>query len=187
MTPQQEADAWNAKHPVGTKVLLRKDTREMVTTTRSPASTLNENIAVTKFSVRKNRNSRKRRAPPHPAKKHTHLQFADVEFQLAREATMALFRGKRDDSQVDTLCFYRAVDEKPSAVVLVARQCQPNICHTILKYCLKAKMERVLRVSAVIIVSYDNCGLISFRRMRDCSRTSSEAIRAMIVVRPAAA
>ena len=46
MTPQQEADAWNAKHPVGTKVLLRKDTREMVTTTRSPASTLNENIAV---------------------------------------------------------------------------------------------------------------------------------------------
>ena len=35
--------------------------------------------------------------------------------------------------------------------------------------------------------SYTNRGLISFSRIRDCSRGSSDAMRAMIVVSPAAA
>jgi hypothetical protein len=76
-----------------------------------------------------NRDGGKRRAAIHPAEEYPHLELADVKFKIPRKAPVALFGRKREDFQIDPFRFDGAVNEKPGAVVFVARKGQAEICH----------------------------------------------------------
>ena len=93
------------------------------------ARLVHKHVAVTEFSVRENRDGRKRCAVPHPAKKYAHLQLADVKFEISGETAMALFGGQRENLQIDPLRFDGSVDQKAGAVVLVAGKRQSKVCH----------------------------------------------------------
>ena len=62
------------------------------------AGGVNEHVAMTEFSMWKNRDGAKRRAATDPTEKHAHLELANIEFQIARKPSVALFRRQRNNT-----------------------------------------------------------------------------------------
>ena len=94
---------------------------------------MNEHVAVAKFTMGKNRDRAKRRAPAHPTEKHAHLQLAHVEFQIAGKPSVALFRRQRQNLKIDSFRLHGSVDEKSRAIVFVAGQGQAKRFHRIIE------------------------------------------------------
>src|ERR1044071_10092024 len=96
----------NAAHPQRHRIEMRAHAdglASQIVRLLNTAGAVNEHIAVTKFSMRENRDCPERRAAADPTEKHAHLQLAHVELQTAREAAMALLGRQREDFQVDPL------------------------------------------------------------------------------------
>jgi hypothetical protein len=74
------------------------------------------------FAMRKHRDRFERRAAPHPAEKHPHLQLAHVELKIARKSPMALFGRERDNVQIEAFRLDGSVDQKARPIIFVARQ-----------------------------------------------------------------
>ena len=115
---------------------------------RSPntAGAANDDIAVTEFAMGKHRDRTEWRAAPDPAKKHAHLQFAHVEFEIARKTGMALLRRQSNDVQVDPLGLDGAIDQEARSVVFVTGQCQTKFFHNsysigACSYCTKCRAK----------------------------------------------
>ncbi len=64
--------------------------------------------------------ARERRAAGHPTEKYTHLELAHVEFQIAGEPSVALFRRQETTFKIDTFRLHGAVDQKARSIVFVA-------------------------------------------------------------------
>src|SRR5262245_27578763 len=113
--------------------------------------------------MRKHGDRGERRASPHPTEKDSHLQLANIEFEIARKPSVALLGRQRHDVEIDAFGLHCTVDQKARSVIFVAGQNEAQPFHT-----------------------YEGSwGLISFNKRRAWPRTSSDAIRAMIVLSPA--